>query len=386
MINGTFQYPPKLNNYLSSGSQPFIHQNNSNPQQLDTTQLEITIENTTPLKSKLLNKYKRNVDYNDANERDHNQEQNLKFSKVSAQSMGAHSSLQKQEQTNTNSRNPTTYSKKTPLQREIIKKQISVYVLSYFANMIGLLGFGIEFITATFYKDQDPRYDQINSISLSNSDVQVILLAMAAMYFMVGSSLEYIQKSEIMIFAIMVIFSLGKIVGSWFTNEYLSFKISELLQDSRGILLMISGGVLLLLSLIMLKYFRIDPIDQGYLLNEQALNLTSQFNDQIVSHIKVQEFIQISKVQRSGDYTPLLSQQANQLKSISLKQKEQQDDQEIIESILKRWETPSFSETISKKGVKSMLAITTIIFFKYRIVNKIQVAHITLQSEYEFAV
>jgi hypothetical protein len=44
---------------------------------------------------------------------------------------------------------------------------------------------------------------------------------------------------------------------------------------------------MLLLSVILWKYYRIDPIDTGLILNEQAINLTAQYSDEVRSKLSI---------------------------------------------------------------------------------------------------
>lgn len=47
---------------------------------------------------------------------------------------------------------------------------------------------------------------------------------------------------------------------------------------------------------------------------------------------------------------------------------------------------PSFVKTIERKGVKPMMLITCMIYFKYRIINKIMVMNISVELGYNFGV
>jgi len=40
-------------------------------------------------------------------------------------------------------------------------------------------------------------------------------------------------------------------------------------------LYIVSGSLLVILSYVLLRFYRVDPIDAGLILNEQAINLTS---------------------------------------------------------------------------------------------------------------
>jgi len=53
----------------------------------------------------------------------------------------------------------------------------------------------------------------------------------------------------------------------------------------------ISGVGMVILSVEIFKHYRIDPFDSNLLLNEQAINLTSQFTNEVRDRILVNEFI-----------------------------------------------------------------------------------------------
>ena len=60
----------------------------------------------------------------------------------------------------------------------------------------------------------------------------------------------------------------------WFLNESLSHLISwKVVSDEY--LYIISGALIILMSYVLFKHYRIDPIDCGLIINEQAINLTS---------------------------------------------------------------------------------------------------------------
>ena len=45
------------------------------------------------------------------------------------------------------------------------------------------------------------------------------------------------------------------------------------------------------MTYLMVKYYRIDPIDCGLLVNEQAINLTSQYTEEVREHVILDQFI-----------------------------------------------------------------------------------------------
>ena len=73
-------------------------------------------------------------------------------------------------------------------------------------NLIGLLGFNIEFITSTYrFKD--------NGIE-KYANVQSMLFCSAVMYLLLGLTLEYV-KSDILILILISTFGLSKVAGGW---------------------------------------------------------------------------------------------------------------------------------------------------------------------------
>lgn len=64
------------------------------------------------------------------------------------------------------------------------------------------------------------------------------------------------------------------IQGLWFTNESISHLINALVIKDEYLYLG-SGLLLTIMSWFILKHYRIDPIDQNLILNEQAINLTA---------------------------------------------------------------------------------------------------------------
>lgn len=68
--------------------------------------------------------------------------------------------------------------------------------------------------------------------------------------------------------------------GLWFVNESIAHMINwSVLKDEY--LYIISGLLLIVMAGVLLKYYRLDPIDQGLIINEQAINLTSQYTDEV---------------------------------------------------------------------------------------------------------
>lgn len=64
------------------------------------------------------------------------------------------------------------------------------------------------------------------------------------------------------------------------TNEGLANLVNTLVLKDEY-LYMSSGLALMMLSYVLIKRYRMDPIDAGVLVNEQAINLTSQYTDEV---------------------------------------------------------------------------------------------------------
>lgn len=177
--------------------------------------------------------------------------------------------------------------------------------------------------------------DDDNRNQFKYSNMQVILLTVSCMYFLVGSTLEYTRHSGLIVFLITValgmlkfglglfalieqgtktddmqkdiehlelnewithilvasrfalftifIITLAKwftrsqlplVFGLWFLNEGAAFVISMSIKKDEYLYL-ISGALMIFLSLFFKQYFCIDPIDAGFIINEQAINLTA---------------------------------------------------------------------------------------------------------------
>lgn len=55
---------------------------------------------------------------------------------------------------------------------------------------------------------------------------------------------------------------------------------------------MVSGGVLILLSIVYVRTFMIDPIDSMLIIHEQAINLSSKHSNNVQRIIEVDTFIE----------------------------------------------------------------------------------------------
>jgi hypothetical protein len=210
-----------------------------------------------------------------------------------------------------------------------------VFFLSFVVHVLSELGLTNEMVTATFYKqvqDSDTENDDRSKFKYPN--MQVVLLTVSCMYFVLGSTLEYIRRSEIIISGIILIFGglklstgiyflvlqsqnaddtdpdqskfkdievlelnegithllvsmrfslvtifiiglakwftrpqLPLVFGLWFVNESIAHLINwSVLKDEY--LYITSGAVLILMAPVFYRYYRIDPIDSGLIINE----------------------------------------------------------------------------------------------------------------------
>ena len=53
-----------------------------------------------------------------------------------------------------------------------------------------------------------------------------------------------------------------------------------------------SGICLIVSAFLIHKFYRLDPIDQELIINEQAINLTSQYTDNFRTYVNLDDFIQ----------------------------------------------------------------------------------------------
>ena len=83
------------------------------------------------------------------------------------------------------------------------RKQITRFLFTYLLNFVAILGFSVQFTTSTF-KFKDTAAD-------TYSDVQAMLFSSAVMYFLVGMTLEYTKRSDVLILTILLLFAALKI-------------------------------------------------------------------------------------------------------------------------------------------------------------------------------
>jgi hypothetical protein len=65
-------------------------------------------------------------------------------------------------------------------------------------------------------------------------------------------------------------------------------------NDSKnvGLIHVVSGSILIIMSALYARYFQIDPIDSKLIIHEQAINLTSKHSNNVQSIILVNQFLE----------------------------------------------------------------------------------------------
>jgi hypothetical protein len=71
----------------------------------------------------------------------------------------------------------------------------------------------------------------------------------------------------------------------------LAFLIYRFFKDEKEILILGSGVFLLGCAVLVYKFYRLDPIDQELIINEQAINLTSQYTENFRTYVHLDDFI-----------------------------------------------------------------------------------------------
>ena len=51
-------------------------------------------------------------------------------------------------------------------------------------------------------------------------------------------------------------------------------------------------------AVLVYKFYRLDPIDQELIINEQAINLTSQYTENFRTYVHLDDFIQELKISK----------------------------------------------------------------------------------------
>ena len=84
-----------------------------------------------------------------------------------------------------------------------------IFFLSYFMHMLCECGMTTELITATFYKQEHEGKEGYNE-QFNFANMQSILLSIACMYFVLGSTLEYLKNSEYIVTGLCLLTGLLK--------------------------------------------------------------------------------------------------------------------------------------------------------------------------------
>ena len=71
----------------------------------------------------------------------------------------------------------------------------------------------------------------------------------------------------------------------------MAFLIYRFFKDEKEILILGSGVLLLGCAVLVYKFYRLDPIDQELIINEQAINLTSQYTENFRTYVHLDDFI-----------------------------------------------------------------------------------------------
>ena len=81
-----------------------------------------------------------------------------------------------------------------------------MFFLSYFLNILCLLGLPADFVNQTYYGSQQHPDDKFPL-----TGIQVILLSTSVMYFLVGNTLEYIKRTDFLITVLIGFYGMLKI-------------------------------------------------------------------------------------------------------------------------------------------------------------------------------
>lgn len=79
-------------------------------------------------------------------------------------------------------------------ERLLRRKQIVVFAMSYLANFLVLFGYSIEYVIAVYY-----NHPTVDTPGLQYQDLQATLLLTSIIFFALGSVLEYVKKSNLLI-------------------------------------------------------------------------------------------------------------------------------------------------------------------------------------------
>jgi hypothetical protein len=140
-------------------------------------------------------------------------------------------------------------------------------------------------------------------------------------------------------------------------------------KNFREYIFLPSGFVLLILSVVLWKYFKIDPIDEGLIVNEQSIVLSTQFTNSYRPIMYLEDFLEeIRGTQKQSNYfKQSMGTQDSRIRANMSKNETLRLEEDVI---LKRWESPSIVKALGYPNVIRMLIYQSVLFFKYRIVNK----------------
>jgi hypothetical protein len=169
------------------------------------------------------------------------------------------------------------------------------------------------------------------------------------------------------------------VFGLWFLNEGAASLISMSIKEDEY-LYIISGVLMILISLFFRTYFCIDPIDAGLIIHEQAINLTSQYTNRVREEVTTQTFFNEVRAQDKNVHlycrqtTTKKATQGKSLKDASQILLQQMGEEHILKveeyEILRRWQSPSIIEALCYPNALRLLVFCSALFFKYRVVNK----------------
>lgn len=87
-----------------------------------------------------------------------------------------------------------------------------MFVVGYLTNFFTLMGLSFYFVTSTFFDDNRSITDP-DRFGVTLPEIQVVLLVTACMYFILGSTLEYVRDVDsLLIIPIVVFFGVMKIL------------------------------------------------------------------------------------------------------------------------------------------------------------------------------
>ncbi|CDW83105.1 UNKNOWN [Stylonychia lemnae] len=262
------------------------------------------------------------------------------------------------------------------LKKKVFKKQLIIFWLSYIVNFVGLMGFTTEYITITFFNFEslkkgtakiDEEYMQKEMININKNfipigqqntqplmyhDIQVILLAVGVTFLLVGTMLEHLKRPDIAITALLITYSAFKIIFGIY-DQFIGNKEHQFYIEDYELVHIIICARLALATVFI--------VDEGFLINEQAISLTSQTNQQVKQIILLDEFFENCSISAS-------SQKFNKKhdgfqKNYNLNEKEK-------EKILQRYKAPTYLECLKYPGFFRLILCGSFQFFKYRIINK----------------